>query len=230
MSAPVASILAIITHNREAVMKSTADNPKTRQDLVSKGRKLEIFTILWNSLEGIIAITSGIIAGSIALVGFGFDSGIEVLSGLILVVRLSLDAHEGREMIESWSLRLVGISFLLLAAYIGYDSLSLLLKHQAPERSFVGIGLAVVSLFVMPWLARQKRKIAASISSAALAADARQTDFCVYLSGILLIGLVINALFGLWWADPLAALLMLPLIAKEGIDALRGKSCCDTCH
>jgi divalent metal cation (Fe/Co/Zn/Cd) transporter len=133
-------------------------------------------------------------------------------------------------MIESWSLRLVGISFLFLAAYIGYDSLSLLLKHQAPERSFVGIGLAVVSLFVMPWLARQKRKIAASISSAALAADARQTDFCVYLSGILLIGLVINALFGLWWADPLAALLMLPLIAKEGIDALRGKSCCDTCH
>ncbi|HEY9758769.1 MAG TPA: cation transporter [Oculatellaceae cyanobacterium] len=212
-------------------MKSTTDDSNIRQELVSKGWKLEIFTILWNSLEGLVAITSGIVAGSIALVGFGFDSGIEVLSGLVLIVRLSLDTHEERrEMIESWSLRLVGISFLFLAAYIGYDSLSLLLKHQAPERSFVGIGLAVVSLFVMPWLARQKRKIAASISSAALAADARQTDFCVYLSGILLIGLVINALFGLWWADPLAALLMLPLIAKEGIDALRGKSCCDTCH
>jgi divalent metal cation (Fe/Co/Zn/Cd) transporter len=212
-------------------MKSTTDDSNIRQELVSKGWKLEIFTILWNSLEGLVAITSGIVAGSIALVGFGFDSGIEFLSGLVLIVRLSLDTHEERrEMIESWSLRLVGISFLFLAAYIGYDSLSLLLKHQAPERSFVGIGLAVVSLFVMPWLARQKRKIAASISSAALAADARQTDFCVYLSGILLIGLVINALFGLWWADPLAALLMLPLIAKEGIDALRGKSCCDTCH
>lgn len=212
-------------------MKSTTDDSNIRQELVSKGWKLEIFTILWNSLEGLVAITSGIVAGSIALVGFGFDSGIEVLSGLVLIVRLSLDTHEERrEMIESWSLRLVGISFLFLAAYIGYDSLSLLLKHQAPERSFVGIGLAVVSLFVMPWLARQKRKIAASISSAALAADARQTDFCVYLSGILLIGLVINALFGLWWADPLAALLMLPLIVKEGIDALRGKSCCDTCH
>lgn len=212
-------------------MKSTTDDSNIRQELVSKGWKLEIFTILWNSLEGLVAITSGIVAGSIALVGFGFDSGIEVLSGLVLIVRLSLDTHEERrEMIESWSLRLVGISFLFLAAYIGYGSLSLLLKHQAPERSFVGIGLAVVSLFVMPWLARQKRKIAASISSAALAADARQTDFCVYLSGILLIGLVINALFGLWWADPLAALLMLPLIAKEGIDALRGKSCCDTCH
>lgn len=212
-------------------MKSTTDDSNIRQEPVSKGWKLEIFTILWNSLEGLVAITSGIVAGSIALVGFGFDSGIEVLSGLVLIVRLSLDTHEERrEMIESWSLRLVGISFLFLAAYIGYDSLSLLLKHQAPERSFVGIGLAVVSLFVMPWLARQKRKIAASISSAALAADARQTDFCVYLSGILLIGLVINALFGLWWADPLAALLMLPLIAKEGIDALRGKSCCDTCH
>ena len=212
-------------------MKSAADNPKTRQELVSKGRRLEIFTILWNSLEGIVAITSGIISGSIALVGFGFDSGIEVLSGMILIVRLSLDTHEDRrEMIESWSLRLVGISFLLLAAYIGYDSLSLLLKHQAPERSYVGIALAVLSLFVMPWLAKQKRKIASSIGSAALAADARQTDFCVYLSGILLIGLGLNVLFGFWWADPLAALLMLPLIAKEGIDGLRGKSCCNACH
>ncbi len=212
-------------------MKSMVNNSKTRQDLVLKGWKLEIFTVLWNLLEGIIAITSGIIAGSIALVGFGFDSGIEVLSGLILIVRLSLDEHEERrEMIETWSLLLVGISFLLLAAYIGYDSLSLLLKHQAPERSFVGIALAAVSLFVMPWLARQKRKIASSINSVALAADARQTDFCVYLSAILLIGLVLNALFGFWWADPLAALLMLPFIAKEGIDGLRGKSCCDTCH
>jgi divalent metal cation (Fe/Co/Zn/Cd) transporter len=133
-------------------------------------------------------------------------------------------------MIESWSLRLVGISFLLLAAYIGYDSLSLLLKHQAPERSFIGIALAAISLLVMPWLAKQKRKIASNIGSAALAADARQTDFCVYLSAILLIGLLLNALFGLWWADPLAALLMVPLIAKEGRDGLRGKSCCKTCH
>lgn len=184
-------------------MKSTANNPKTREHLISNARKLEMFTIFWNSLEGIIAITSGIMAGSIALVGFGFDSGIEVLSGLVLIVRLSLDEHEGRrEVIESWSLRLVGISFLLLAAYIAYDSLSLLLKHQAPERSLVGIALAAISLFVMPWLARQKRKIASNIGSAALAADARQTDFCVYLSAILLIGLVLNALFGLWWADP----------------------------
>lgn len=212
-------------------MKSTANNPKTREHLVSNARKLEIFTILWNSLEGIIAITSGIIAGSIALVGFGFDSGIEVFSGLVMMVRLSLDRHEARrEMIELWSLRLVGISFLFLAAYIGYDSLLLLLKHHAPERSVVGIALAAISLLVMPWLARQKRTIASSINSPALAADARQTDFCVYLSAILLVGLLLNAFFGFWWADPLAALLMMPIIAKEGISGLRGESCCNNCH
>lgn len=212
-------------------MKSTTSNAASRQDQVLRGRRLEIFTILWNSLEGIIAITSGIIASSIALVGFGFDSGIEVLSGLILLVRLSLDVHEKhRQMIENFSLRLVGVSFLLLAIYIGYDSISLLMKHEAPERSIVGIILAVVSLAVMPWLAKEKRKVARSINSAALAADAKQTDFCVYLSVILLVGLMLNAIFGFWWADPIAAILMLPLIAKEGLDGLRGKSCCKACH
>jgi divalent metal cation (Fe/Co/Zn/Cd) transporter len=212
-------------------MKTTTDEQTTRQDLVSKGRKLELFTVCWNLLEGVIAIAAGIIAGSIALVGFGFDSGIEVLSGLILLIRLSLDVHaKHREMIESWSLRLVGVSFLLLAAYVGYDSMNLLLRHEAPERSIVGIALAVVSLFVMPWLAREKRKVAVSIQSGALAADAKQTDFCVYLSAILLVGLLLNALFGFWWADPLAAMIMIPLIAKEGVDGLRGKSCCGDCH
>lgn len=211
-------------------MRSTVNN-SSRKELVRKGRRLEVFTVLWNSLEGVIAITSGIIAGSIALVGFGFDSGIEVLSGLILLIRLSLDMHEEqRQMIENISLRLMGVSFLLLAAYVGYDSISLLLKHQSPETSVVGIVLALVSLIVMPWLAKEKRKIAHSINSAALAADAKQTDFCVYLSAILLTGLLLNALFGFWWADPVSALLMLPLIVKEGVEGLQGKTCCETCQ
>jgi len=209
----------------------TQENEIDRRQLVRKGRLLEGFTIAWNSLEGIIAIVSGIIAGSIALVGFGFDSGIEVLSGLVLLVRLSLDVHEEkREFFEKVSLRLVGVSFLLLAGYVSFDSVSMLLRHSAPQESMTGIVLAVVSLVVMPWLARQKRIIAASIQSGALAADARQTDFCVYLSVILLVGLALNALFGFWWADPVAALLMVPLIFKEGLEGIKGNSCCSDCH
>lgn len=211
-------------------MTATAPSKGTRQDLVRKGRHLEIFTVTWNSLEGVIAISSGVIAGSIALVGFGFDSGIEVLSGLVLLARLSLDADEGRrEKIESLSVRLVGVSFLILAAYVGFDSISTMLNHEPPQKSVIGIVLALVSLIVMPWLANQKREVAAVIKSGALAADARQTDFCVYLSAILLTGLLLNALFGWWWADPLAALVMVPIIAKEGWEGIRGKSCCNQC-
>lgn len=202
-----------------------------RSTLVKKGRRLETFTIIWNSLEGLIAIASGIIAGSIALVGFGFDSGIEVLSGLVMWVRLSLDANEARrEKLENISLRLVGLSFLILAAYVGFDSISMLLNHETPRKSVIGIALAVFSLVVMPWLANQKRKVATAINSRSLAADAKQTDFCVYLSAILLVGLLLNALCGWWWADPLSALVMVPIIAKEGWEGIRGESCCNTCH
>lgn len=210
---------------------TTSSKERDRRDLIQKARRLELFTITWNCLEGIIAVICGLIAGSIALVGFGFDSGIEVLSGLVLLVRLSLDKHEERrEAIEKVSLKLVGVSFLLLAAYVTYDSISLLVQHSPPEKSIVGIILAIISLIVMPWLARQKRTIAIAIQSGALAADAKQTDFCVYLSAILLVGLLLNALFGFWWADPIAALIMVPIIAKEGWEGLRGKSCCQPCH
>jgi divalent metal cation (Fe/Co/Zn/Cd) transporter len=202
-----------------------------RATLVKKGRRLATFTIVWNSFEGLIAIASGIIAASIALVGFGFDSGIEVLSGLIMWVRLSLDANEARrEKIENISHRLVGVSFLILSAYVGFDSISMLLNHEPPRKSVIGIALAVLSLIVMPWLANQKRKVAAAINSRSLAADAKQTDFCVYLSGILLAGLLLNSLFGWWWADPISAMLMVPIIAKEGWEGVRGKSCCNACH
>jgi divalent metal cation (Fe/Co/Zn/Cd) transporter len=178
----------------------------------------------------LVAIACGIISGSIALVGFGFDSGIEVISGLVLLARLSLDNNKYRENIEGISVRLVGLSFLLLAAYVAFDSVSIILNHELPKRSIFGIALAVLSLLIMPWLAREKRKVAATINSGALMADAKQTDFCVYLSAILLAGLLLNALFGLWWADPLAALVMVPIIIKEGWEGIRGKNCCQSCH
>jgi divalent metal cation (Fe/Co/Zn/Cd) transporter len=199
-----------------------------RPDLVKRGQGLEYFTIAYNSLEGLIAIVAGIIAGSIALVGFGFDSVIEVTSGAALLWRLHADMdEERRERVELLTLRIVGVCFLALALYVAYDAVSSLTAHELSERSIPGILLAVASLIVMPLLARRKRKVAQGIGSKAMRADAKQTEFCTYLSAILLGGLLLNAVFGWWWADPLAALLMVPFITKEGIEALRGDTCCD---
>jgi divalent metal cation (Fe/Co/Zn/Cd) transporter len=194
---------------------------------LGQGRRLEYFTIAWNSLEGLIAIVAGAIAGSISLVGFGIDSLIEVTSGGALLWRMraeSAPTHSARR--ERISLRIVGACFIALSAYVSYEAVSSLIRREAPERSIVGIVLAAVSLIVMPILAKAKRKVSAALNSAAMAADARQTDYCTYLSAILLGGLLLNALWGLWWADPVAALVMVPLIAREGVEALRGKTCC----
>jgi divalent metal cation (Fe/Co/Zn/Cd) transporter len=179
-----------------------------------------------------IALVAGLLAGSIALVGFGFDSLIEVTSGVALLWRLYRDASEARERAESIALKLVGLSFLLLAAYVAFDAASSLIAREPPQASFTGIVLAAVSLVVMPLLAKAKRKVAANIMSRALEADSRQTDICAYLSAILLAGLLLNALFGWWWADPFAALVMVPIIVKEGVEALRGETCSDesACH
>jgi divalent metal cation (Fe/Co/Zn/Cd) transporter len=206
---------------------SALDN---RAGLIRRGLHLEYATILYNSLEGILAVLFGTFAGSIALVGFGFDSIIEVTSGLGLIWRLQMDANPvRREHAEQASLRLVGICFVALAIYVLYDSITSLIRSAAPDESVPGIVLAVFSLIVMPLLARAKRRVAGSISSAALTADARQTELCTYLSAILLGGLLLNAQLGWWWADPVAALIMVPIIANEGIEALRGRTCCASC-
>jgi divalent metal cation (Fe/Co/Zn/Cd) transporter len=199
-----------------------------RAKLVNKGRRLEYFTIAYNSLEGLIAVVAGLMAGSIALVGFGFDSLIEVTSGAALLWRLHSDADESRrEHMEAITLRIVGVLFLLLAAYVSYDSIKSLIWREEPHESIPGIVLAIASLIVMPLLVRAKRKVARSIKSAALMADSKQTELCTYLSAILLAGLLLNALVGWWWADPVAALIMVPIIVKEGIEGLRGETCCD---
>ncbi len=208
-------------------MSSVSTAALNRQDFVRRGKLLEYATILWNSAEGLIGIIAGALAGSVALVGFGLDSFIEVSSGLALLWRLHHDWDEHRrERVEHLALRIVGWCFLALAAYIAWDSAISLLRGEAPEESLAGIVLAVVSLITMPLLARAKRRVSAQLDSAAMAADARQTDFCMYLSAILLAGLSLNAALGWWWADPVAGLLMTPIIANEGIQALRGKTCC----
>jgi divalent metal cation (Fe/Co/Zn/Cd) transporter len=201
-----------------------------RTAVLRRGRRLEYFTIAWNVLEGLVAVVAGAIAGSISLVGFGIDSFIEVTSGSVLLWRLSVDAEvQRREPSERRALRIVGVCFLLLAAYIASESVLDLWSRRAPEHSIPGIVLACVSLVVMPLLSRAKRKVGNALGSAAMRADAKQTEFCTYLSAILLAGLLLNAFFGLWWADPVAALIMVPIIAKEGIEGLQGKAC-DECR
>ena len=202
----------------------------SRAAIARQGRRLEYFTIAWNTLEGLVAVVAGAIAASISLVGFGIDSFIEVTSGAALLWRMALDADvHKRERHEARALRLVGLCFLGLALYVTYESTADFLQERVPESSLPGIVLACVSLMVMPLLSRSKRRVARTLGSAAMHADARQTEFCTYLSAILLGGLVLNGLFGLWWADPLAALIMVPIIAKEGIEALQGKTCKDSC-
>jgi divalent metal cation (Fe/Co/Zn/Cd) transporter len=199
-----------------------------RAAIARHGRRLEYFTITWNLLEGLVAVVAGAIAGSISLVGFGVDSFIEVTSGAALLLRMSVDAEEHRrERIERVTLRMVGACFLSLAAYVGYEAASNLVERKAPEHSLPGIILACVSLVVMPLLSRAKRRVGAHLKSAAMNADAKQTEFCTYLSAILLGGLILNMVSDLWWADPVAALIMVPIIAKEGVDGLRAKACCD---
>jgi divalent metal cation (Fe/Co/Zn/Cd) transporter len=199
-----------------------------REAIARRGKHLEHFTIAWNSLEGLVAVVAGVFSGSIALVGFGIDSFIEVTSGVVLLWRMTVDADvQARERNEKLSLRIVGVCFLALAVYVGYEAISDLVSRKAPERSVPGILLACVSLIAMPLLSRAKKKVAKALGSAAMHADAKQTDFCVYLSAILLIGLLLNAGPGWWWADPVAALIMVPLIANEGVEAMIGKTCCD---
>jgi divalent metal cation (Fe/Co/Zn/Cd) transporter len=178
-------------------------------------------------VEGVVALASGVLSGSVALVGFGVDSFIEMGSGGILLWRLRSERREcDIAELERRALRLVGISFLLLAGYVAFDAIKALAARAAPEHSVVGISIAVLSLIIMPWLARQKRRAAGSLNSGALHADSRQSSLCAYLSAILLGGLMLNAAFGWWWADPVAALVMVPLIGWDGIEAFRGKTCC----
>ncbi len=173
-------------------------------------------------------MAAGVIAGSVSLTAFGADSVIELTSGATLLWRMAVDADAGqRGRNERLALRIVGVCFLALVAYIVFESGRDLLFHRAPQASISGLLLSCASLVVMPLLARAKRKVAHGLDSTAMRADAKQSEFCAWLSAILLAGLILNAAFGFWWADPAAALLMTPLITKEGIESLRGEHCGD---
>jgi len=210
------------------VMEHTEFVGGARAGVARHGRALQYLTIAWNSAECVVALVAGFLAGSVALVGFGFDSAIEVTSSLAALWRLRRDADEARrEAAERLTLRVIGSCFFLLVAYVTYDAAQTLQKQRAPEHSMVGIVLASLSLVVMPTLVHFKRRVAHRLASGALEAEARQTLVCAYLSATLLAGLGLNAWLAWWWADPVAGLVMVPLIAWEGWEAVRGRTCCD---
>jgi divalent metal cation (Fe/Co/Zn/Cd) transporter len=199
-----------------------------RNALVARGRRLEYLTIAWNGFEAAVALIAGFVAGSVALLGFGLDSVIETTSAGILLWRLRSDHQPTqRERTEHVARKLVGACFLLLAAYVTLESAHALWTRERSERSIAGILIAIAAAIVMPLLGRAKRRVAAELGSRALHSDSRQADFCAYLSAILLAGLLLNAGFGWWWADPIAALVMVPIIAREGVQGLRGEACDD---
>jgi divalent metal cation (Fe/Co/Zn/Cd) transporter len=206
---------------------SSAPTPEAVSRALARAKTLEYFTLAWNSLEAIVSLLAAIPTGSVALLGFGFDSLIETTSGGTLLWRL----HRG-ERTEAAALRIVGACFLALALYVAVTSVRVLWTRSEPGESVAGIVITAAAVVVMPLLARAKRRAAATLASSALRADARQADFCMYLSAITLAGLALHALLGWWWADPAAALVMVPIIAREGISALRGQQCACSggCH
>jgi divalent metal cation (Fe/Co/Zn/Cd) transporter len=197
-----------------------------RAAAIRRGRHLEYATIGYNAVEAIVALTAGAAASSIALIGFGIDSLIEMSSGLIMLWRLDAGDHA-----EERARKYIGWTFFALAGYVGFEAVEALIMRDAPERSLPGVALAFLSVMIMPWIARAKRNVGFHLNSSAMVADSRQTQLCAYLSFILLIGVGLNAAFGWWWADPVAALVMAPIIFKEGRDAVSGKNCgCVSCH
>jgi divalent metal cation (Fe/Co/Zn/Cd) transporter len=187
-----------------------------------QGQWLQYATIAWNVVECVVAFVAASLAGSIALIGFASDSAIEVVCSLAAIWRLrSQDDPPERHRSEGRAHVLIGLSFLALAGYISYEAGAALREHRTTESSPIGIGLAAASLAVLPWLAARKRRIADDLRSGALHAERRQTQIALYLSVTLLLGLALNALAGWWWADPVAALLMVPVMLHEVWQAAR---------
>lgn len=201
---------------------------RSRPTLLRRGLLLEYLTVGWNLVEGVIALGAGFLAGSPALIGFGVDSFVESVSGGALIWRLRAEVNglldeEAVERVEHRAETFVGVAFLLLAAYVAFEAIRALVGQEAPDASPIGIVLTTVSIVVMLWLARAKRETGEALGSRALIADSRQTAACWYLSVTALAGLGLNAFFGLWWADPVAALGITVLLVREGLEAVRGE-------
>lgn len=203
---------------------STQSRDQASRILLGRWAKLLAgLSVSYNLIEGIVAITVGAAAGSIALVGFGLDSFVEVSSGLIILWQFSHKVPESR---EHQALRLLAFSFFALAAYVGFGSARALISGTDADPSNVGIGLAIASLIIMPFISYAQRRTGRLLGSNAVYADGTQTLLCTYLSAVLLVGLVLNATLGWSWADPIAGLIIAVVAVREGIEAWKGEGCC----
>jgi divalent metal cation (Fe/Co/Zn/Cd) transporter len=198
-----------------------SEHDDDRERLLRRGLKLEAFSITWDVVEGVVAVTAGIISGSTTLMGFGLESTIEVTAAGTLYWRLRKELHgqAPRASVERRALKIVGAAFFLLAAYVAFEAISNLVKQQAPEMSAVGMAMAAAALLVMPFLAYAKRRTGRELDSDALVADSRETIASTYLSVTVLLGLGLNALFSWWWSDSVAALAMIPYLVWSGVRA-----------
>ena len=194
-------------------------------DRVRLGRRAQLLagaSVAYNAVEAVVAVTAGLAAGSVALLGFGLDSVVEVSSGLVVLWQFRARLPETR---ERQALRLMALSFFALAAYVGVESVRALVSGEEPDASAVGIGLAVASLAVMPFLSWAQRRTGRALGSRAVVADSTQTLLCTYLSAVLLVGLGLNATLGWGWADPVAGLVIAAVAVREGRAAWRGEGC-----
>jgi len=203
-------------------------DPHQRESLVRRARFLARLGLAWHGIEAAVAIVAGTVAGSIALIGFGADSLVESLAGITVLWRFA-DARHASERAERRAQQLIGASFYVIAAYISVEAVRTLVGGAHPEASWVGIGLAAVTLATMPPLAAAKARVGDQLHSSATKSEGRQNLLCAYLSAALLIGLGANALFGWWWADPVTALLIAAVAVNEGRDAWQGEACRDCC-
>jgi divalent metal cation (Fe/Co/Zn/Cd) transporter len=202
--------------------------PAPRDSLIRRARFLARLGLAWHVIEAAVAIAAGIAASSIALIGFGADSLVESIAGVVLLWRLG-ERRAHSENAERRAQRLIGMSFWLIAAYVGVEAIRSLVGGDEPSVSYVGIGLATVTLATMPPLAAAKTRVAHQLGSAATRSEGRQNLLCAYLSAALLVGLGANAAFGWWWADPVTALLIAGVAVNEGREAWRGEGCTDGC-
>lgn len=204
--------------------------PAARKAALQQAKRLNVATIGWNSVEGVVAVTAGLAAGSVSLIGFGFDSAIEVSAALVLAWRLRQEKGDGcMQDDDRRAVRAIAISFAVLAVYVAVEASRDLASGARPETSIVGIVLASLSLAVMPVLARAKRRLAPALGSQAVVADAKQTNLCALLSAVVLVGLAANALLGWWWADPVAGLGIAALAGTEAFRTWRAEALEDTC-
>ncbi len=217
-------------HGHGHALATKPARPDARRAALRRSRWLNVATIAWNSVEGVVAVAAGVAAGSVSLIGFGFDSVIEVSAAVVLAWRLRQERRGGcMQETDRRATRAIAVSFAVLAVYVAFEAARDVVNQARPDESVIGIVVAALSLAVMPVLARSKRRLAPALGSAAVVADANQTNLCALLSAVLLVGLAANAMAGWWWADPLAGLGIAALAAMEARRSWRAESLEDTC-